>query len=135
MNYPYVVYWQNSHLYHKWKCFRTIEKAKSFQKSLKNNIYSIESYLAIDFQFKSKKELESALAMSELSGLIKIYNNGWVPDWDNYDVKCCIVRRYNKIEKRNVLNDFHFLAFTGEITRDMFLKNYEHLIRKYFMLD
>jgi len=49
MKYSYVVYWQNKKCHYKWKCFTTEDKAKSFQKSLKNNPnYSIHSYLAKD---------------------------------------------------------------------------------------
>lgn len=46
--YQYVVYWQNRKGHCKWQCFLTEEKAKSFQKGLNNNGYSIISYLAID---------------------------------------------------------------------------------------
>jgi len=46
--YPYVVYWQKKNNHHRWKCFKTEDKAKRFQKSLLNNQAHIISYLGKD---------------------------------------------------------------------------------------
>jgi hypothetical protein len=73
--------------------------------------------------FKTGKQAESALAMAQLSQLMDVYNDGWVPN---------NVPGHRK--EGYFIGENKFLAFKSAEIRDEFLKNFEPLIRKYFML-
>ena len=86
--------------------------------------------------FATKKQAKSAVVMAQLSQLMKVYNGGWEADWYNVNIiKYCIGRKYNNILRNNYTFTYQFLAFKTPEIRDEFLKNFEPLIRQYFMLD
>jgi hypothetical protein len=85
--------------------------------------------------FATKKQAESALAMAQLSQLMKVYNDGWEADWNDGTDKACIIRRSSNIAVCYYTSVYQFLTFKTQLIRDEFLKNFEPLIRQYFMLD
>lgn len=86
--------------------------------------------------FATEKQAKSALAMAQLSQLIAVYNDGWEPDWGNANMeKRCISRSRNFILATTYRDSYQFLAFKNCELRDEFLKNFEPLIKEYFMID
>lgn len=84
--------------------------------------------------FATEKQAKSALAMAQLSQLMAVYNDGWeysagvMPAIDanicsKYVIKSCCD------------GYFKFLTFKTTELRDEFLKNFEQLIKEYFMID
>jgi hypothetical protein len=85
--------------------------------------------------FKTKKQALSALAMAQLSQLMYIYNDGWEPDWDNNDIyKQCIRRAGENIDIVDFTYSYSFLTFKTKEIAEEFLKNFEELIKQYYML-
>jgi hypothetical protein len=85
--------------------------------------------------FATSAQAKSALAMAQLSQLMKVYNDGWEADWDDSTDKACVIRRSNNIAVCYYTSVYQFLTFKTQLIRDEFLKNFEPLIRQYFMLD
>lgn len=86
--------------------------------------------------FAIKKQAKSALAMAQLSQLMKVYNDGWEPIWNDESVdKYCIYRFDNSIYIEPCTFTFHFLVFKTEEIAWEFRKNFEQLIKEYFMMD
>lgn len=85
--------------------------------------------------FATEKQAKSALAMAQLSQLMKVYNDGWVADWNNEDqIKYVIERLNNSIRSNDYCVSYYFLSFKTAELRDEFLKNFELLIKEYFEL-
>jgi len=87
--------------------------------------------------FATKKQAKSALAMAQLSQLMAVYNDGWEfdPDGSEKNAGYAITRQTNKIGKDMFFAGYGFLAFKTAELRDEFLKNFEPLIKEYFMID
>lgn len=67
----------------------------------------------------------------QLITLRDIYNDGWEPDWSNYDEpKYCIYGWSNTIDIDIFSSDHAILAFKTEELRDEFFKNFKDLIEK-----
>jgi hypothetical protein len=84
--------------------------------------------------FASRKEAVSALAMAQLSQLMKVYRGGWVPVkgksryaiMPNFDDELCI---YASVTRTSPL------SFETEKIAAQFLNNFRPLINQYFMID
>lgn len=85
--------------------------------------------------FVAEKQARSALAMAQLSQLMDVYNDGFSPDWDSDSVKYVISRSRNKVSVCEGWNCYEFLAFKSKEIANEFLKNFESLIKQYFMID
>jgi len=86
--------------------------------------------------FTTEKIAKSALAMAQLSQLMAVYNDGWEADWNNgQKAKYIIKRQKCAIQVTYFYDGYHFLAFKSAELRDEFLKNFESLIKEYFMID
>lgn len=87
--------------------------------------------------YATKKQARSALAMAQLSQLMKVYNGDWEPDWNSSDQTKFVIKRHGKILEKDdyYYQSFHFLSFKSSDIRDEFLNNFEDLIKQYFMLD
>jgi hypothetical protein len=86
--------------------------------------------------FASRKEAESALAMAQLSQLMKVYRGGWVPDWkDVYQVKHCIYAYGGELKRCNYETLQHYLCFPTQTISEQFLTNFRPLINQFFMID
>lgn len=87
-------------------------------------------------RFATEKQAKSALAMAQLSQLMAVYNDGWEPDWnDNAQMKFGLERDSYRILSNYYCSTYYFLAFKSAELRDKFLKNFEPLIKEYFMID
>jgi hypothetical protein len=74
------------------------------------------------------EQLDASFAMRQLSQLLTVYNDGWVPDWSDYDTKYVIL-----FFEDNIATDWsyaykRFLAFKTRELRDEFLTNFRSLI-------
>jgi len=78
----------------------------------------------------TKEQAEASLAMSQLSQLMKVYNDWWTPDYEDSIIKYCIYYYDNSINYNNIISTNHFLIFETEKIRDLFLKNFRDLIEK-----
>jgi len=91
--------------------------------------------------FATEKQAKSALAMAQLSQIIKNDPRFGGPitdeEWHNdHIMKYLIDRERGQIVPEDYqLCAFRFLAFHTHEQRDLFLKENEDLIRQYFMLD
>ena len=85
--------------------------------------------------FKTYKQALSAQAMAQLSQLMHVYNDGKEFDWTDRSIKYVIEREQNHLVTVMYWNRFKFLAFHSRERRDLFLKNFEPLIKQYFMID
>lgn len=85
--------------------------------------------------FASEKEAKSALAMAQLSQLMKVYRNGWEPDWKDNSWKYVIERYQDKINKDTNTSLYTYLSFPESELRDKFLENFRDLIEDYFMIE
>lgn len=85
--------------------------------------------------FATEKQAKSALAMAQLSQLMKDLGSECEVDWSDGTRKQCIVRINNRLEISTYEGSYHFLAFKTAKVRDAFATKHERLIRDYFMLD
>ena len=100
----------------------TIRRAFTTAKPVNKNVFATE------------KQAKSALAMAQLSQLLKVYNAGWVPDWTDTKSKYSIFRTCDSLGVSRPWSAYQFLSFKSEEIRDKFLVNFEDLIKIYFEL-
>ena len=93
---------------------------------------------AIKNVFATESQAKSALAMAQLSQLMKALGDECKVDWFVATNKFCINRFDNKlgygIGTGAHINTYHFLAFKTASVRDAFLAKHEELIKQYFEL-
>ena len=86
--------------------------------------------------FATEKQAKSALAAAQLSQLMAVYNDGWEqPSPDYRVIRYYIILLSGKITESASPDSYHFLTFKTAELRDEFLKNFESLIKEYFMID
>lgn len=86
--------------------------------------------------FATAKQVKSALAMAQLSQLMKDLGGECEVDWgDNQKGKFCIIRHGNVLTACFSTSSYSFLAFKTPQFRNAFMKKHERLIKDYFMLD
>ena len=79
--------------------------------------------------FPTKEEAEACLALAQLCQLRDIYNEGWKPNWEDYnETKYCIEFCQGRIETIDRVNCHKILTFKTEELRDKFLENFRNLI-------
>ncbi len=85
--------------------------------------------------FATKKQAKSALAMAQLSQLMKDLGDECNIDWSNTNIKYVIKAMASEIKIDFFVRTPHFLAFkTGKVC-NAFITKHERLIKDYFMLD
>jgi hypothetical protein len=67
-------------------------------------------------------------ALHKLSQLIKVYNDGWKPDWSDSEYKYCVGFTNEKLDIGNWIDYKQFLAFKDKKTAELFLENFRELI-------
>lgn len=84
--------------------------------------------------FATEKQAQSALAMAQLSQLMKAYNGDWTPNWtSNSDqIKYAITLHNGTVGKDDLYKSYQFLVFPTAKLRHTFLINFEPLINQYF---
>ena len=80
--------------------------------------------------FATKEQAEASIAMAQLSQLMAVYNDGWVPDWDDSYRKSCIVFSKGKFSKLYICNMKSFLTFKTDDIRNEFFNNFQDLMKK-----
>ena len=79
--------------------------------------------------FPTKEEAEACVALAQLCQLRDIYNEGWKPNWEDYnETKYCIEFCQGRIETIDRVNCHKILTFKTEELRDKFLENFRGLI-------
>ena len=79
--------------------------------------------------FATKEQAEAAIAMAQLSQLMKVYNDGWEADYlDEESVKYGISYFGEKLKVGTVYSTRYFLVFKDEETAELFLENFTELI-------
>ncbi len=84
--------------------------------------------------FATEKQAKSALAMAQLSQLMKDLGDECDIDWTK-GIKHVIRRHRNSLTSDCYLNAYHFLAFKTPEIRNAFMAKHERLLKDYFMLD
>ena len=85
--------------------------------------------------FASHKEAKSALAMAQLSQLMKVYRNGWEADWNDRSYKYCIEFYKGNVQVDDYFYQNHYLSFPTKELAKQFLENFRDLIEDYFMIE
>ena len=92
-----------------------------------------ESYTTDEYNknvFLTKEEAEACVALAQLCQLRERYNDGWKPDWEDYnETKYCIEFCQGRIETVDRVNCHKILTFKTEELRDKFLENFRDLIK------
>lgn len=82
----------------------------------------------------SEEYAEAMLALCQLVQLRDCYNDGWVPDWENSELKYIIQCFRNRIEENTTYHFNCVLSFKTKKLRDTFLNNFRDLIEKVKLL-
>jgi len=85
--------------------------------------------------FATKKQAKSALAMAQLSQLMKDLGDECDVDWEDYSGKHCICRSRDYVTVTIQTYMYRFLAFKTKDVCSAFLEKHERLIKDYFMID
>ena len=81
--------------------------------------------------FATKEQAEASIAMAQLSQLMKVYNDGWTPNWsDITEGKYFIYFQKHEITCSAASISNHFLAFKTDELRSKFLENFRDLIEQ-----
>ena len=78
--------------------------------------------------FATKEQAEASIALAQLSQLLKVYNDGWEPDWNDNVGKYTIFFREEKIKIADAYATRSFLNFKDRKTAELFLENFSELI-------
>lgn len=84
--------------------------------------------------FATENQVRSALAIAQLSQLMKVWCGDWKADWMSYESKYAIVFFKDGIEQVDCVNAAHFLAFPTADLCDRFLEAHRGLIEEYFLM-
>lgn len=71
---------------------------------------------------------QAMLALCQLLYLRDIYNDGWQPDWYDYNDKFSITTYRNEVEKQTVCYSHYILTFKTDKLRDEFFTNFKYLL-------
>lgn len=88
---------------------------------------SITDYESRDI-FATREQAEASIAMAQLSQLIAVYNDGWIPDWTDEKCKFVIYFQKNKFVVSHSIGVYRFMNFKNEETAELFLHNFRDLI-------
>lgn len=78
--------------------------------------------------FATREQAEASIAIAQLSQLIAVYNNGWIPDWTDEKCKFVIYFQKNKLVVSHSVGVYRFMNFKNEETAELFLENFKDLI-------
>lgn len=80
--------------------------------------------------FDTKEQAEASIALAQLSQLRKVYRQGWEPCWVGGGKKWCIYPSDDKLHAEPFLSANHFLSFQSKEVAELFIENFEDLIKK-----
>ena len=78
--------------------------------------------------FATREQAEASIAMAQLSQLIAVYNDGWIPDYNDCNFKWAIFYYKEKIKLSDINCGRTFLTFKDKETAELFLENFKDLI-------
>lgn len=78
--------------------------------------------------FATEEQAKAAIALAQLSQLMKVYNDGWVPDWKDGDWKFNIEIFENTPRLSQISRSSAFLVFKNKALTHLFLENFKDLI-------
>jgi hypothetical protein len=78
--------------------------------------------------FATEEQAQASIALAQLSQLMQVYNDGWVPDWNYGDSKYILQFNGELIQQEVHWSTQHFLAFKTKEIRKEFLENFKDLI-------
>ena len=76
----------------------------------------------------TEEQAQASIALAQLSQLIAVYNDGWVPDWKDGDCKYNIEGYEDKFLIENRSSWISFLTFKTKPLAELFLQNFKDLI-------
>lgn len=86
--------------------------------------------------FATEAQAKSALAMAQLSQLMKEFNGYWVADWGNPNqVKHTLHRHGNFCCRSKERNTYYFLSFESDKKSNEFHELHEYLICEYLIIE
>ena len=113
-----------------------------------SGFYIHDSQICYDFinnkatrdMFATEKQAKSALAMAQISQIMANDERfgGVITDeeWDDCILRKFVLYRFcNRLDCSIYFTEYAFIAFHTEKQRDLFLKEYEQLVKDYLMLD
>lgn len=77
-----------------------------------------------------KQAAEAHLALMQLHQLRDCYRQGWKPDWEKEEVKWCIDKRKNYLIITSSYSYSKFLSFQSKEIAELFLDNFQDLIKQ-----
>jgi len=95
----------------------SIEKLRKDSKGLEN-------------VFATEEQAKASIALAQLSQLRDVYRNGWVPNWQDSELKYIIDFFGSGFKKDCYTITNVFFSFQDEETRDLFLENFKDLIEQ-----
>lgn len=115
----------------KWEDFGEVEGYRVGEKAMVKWTKYITSFEGNCDVFPSKEEAEACLALSQLCQWRDRYNDGWKPDWNDYESSKYIIE-YNedKIEVDTYESVQRVLAFKSPEIRNKFLEDFQDLIEQ-----
>ena len=112
-----------------------------------SGFYIHDSQICYDFinnkatrdMFATEKQAKSALAMAQISQIMANDEKfgGVITDeeWDDCTLRKFVLYRFcNRLDCSIYFTEYAFIAFHTEKQRDLFLKEYEQLVKDYLML-
>jgi hypothetical protein len=110
-------------------------RIKGFYVDISSNIKESDDYFSPSEYdknvFANKEQAEASIAMSQLSQLMKVYNDGWEADYlDGGSVKYGIGYFGEKLKVGTVYSTRYFLVFKDEETAELFIENFKELIEQ-----
>ena len=78
--------------------------------------------------FATEEQAKASIALAQLSQLMQVYNNGWVPDWKDGNNKYTITFFNDEMFCHTFVENRKFLSFKTRELRDEFLENFKDLI-------
>jgi len=80
--------------------------------------------------FATIEQTLAAIALAQITQLLKVYNGDWKPDWSNSTYKWCVWKDENVLVKLKLTRFNVTLAFPTEEKCDHFFRHHRELIEK-----
>lgn len=80
--------------------------------------------------FATSGQARASLALAQLSQLMKVYNDGWEPDWNDNKDKSSIIYLNDNLIGGVAISNHRFLTFKTSDIRDKFVNNFRDLIEQ-----
>jgi uncharacterized pyridoxamine 5'-phosphate oxidase family protein len=115
------------------KSWEELKEFNGFYVDARLNIIKVDkyhtSYKDNKNIFATKEQAKASIAMAQLSQLMKVYNDGWNPDWseENSD-NCVIFFDEEKLDFVTNTTQRGFLSLKDYQTAELFIQNFRELI-------